>query len=828
MDPVDAVYRFDPFSEDAAQYDDSDGELDQIDWDDPASFFEKLNLPKPSSYPTADEVRQESRERAAKVLSTWESLSKIIERHEERIQKRWRQKSQSKRRQILQTAWPNMSKVHRPDFDAFKKGIGEQAREAYLWPYINLEDLERPRPLLLFLNARARQPPHCFAHADFNAPHLGHGSGAVRTAFLNLHTMVFTGRTTPETYGELLAWEGNDPEVFNWATTGKGFHPGHGLLVLEIQQRLYEFLLECCCQILHDIPRESMITDFPVQPEPTIKDEGDWHSLAAIAADAPYRFPAKLDLRSLEDLVGAKRFAAEDHLLALREDPGYFVDVVNEYKDHRMEVIPDIDGNTHPTLTPYTHRLFWNRVLQNVVAEAYFALETWDTLHTALANLRQLQSRYQNQISPNKDLPKALHEEFVKIRYFLEQFTLGPLGQLKDAVPPSPPLRSLFERQPQIQGSTKLRVQSRPDVSRSESQAELLWIMETLWGDSRKMYLVGRKTLMDKLERLVQSDPKNKDLVSARVASIISDLSVLSECLYQIELYQPWAATFENGFAERCDEIRKEYSDLVRGWSDFLISFEGTRLGDLGAVEKRRFYYPVEKRRNRENVELMRSAEANLDAFWLAVDNHIPIKCGMTRRNATYRTLSRISGKLQRTPVWLEPDRQPPQIKTSKQTLSDHQFELEYRTEKTTELWTLPVPKRKVKARGKLNVSETLVEPSLPPQTDCPQIDCQPTFRVDKRSLKVFSTLFFQPSQTALPGEIPWNDFLHAMSCTAFFVQKLYGSVWQFTPRNLDVEHSIQFHEPHPVGKIPFRYARRIGRRLYRTYGWHGGMFTPF
>jgi len=63
------------------------------------------------------------------------------------------------------------------------------------------------------------------------------------------------------------------------------------------------------------------------------------------------------------------------------------------------------------------------------------------------------------------------------------------------------------------------------------------------------------------------------------------------------------------------------------------------------------------------------------------------------------------------------------------------------------------------------------------------------------------------------------------MSSTGFAIEKLYGSMWQFKPSDLDVERSIQFHEPHPSGKIPFRMARRYGRRLFRAYGWHAGMF---
>ena len=100
--------------------------------------------------------------------------------------------------------------------------------------------------------------------------------------------------------------------------------------------------------------------------------------------------------------------AAEDHLSALREDPGYFADVVNDDREHRQEILRDTNGTLHPTLNPHPHTLFWNRVLQNVVAEAYLALETWDSLRALLTNLRHLQSKYEDRISPEKDIQKEL------------------------------------------------------------------------------------------------------------------------------------------------------------------------------------------------------------------------------------------------------------------------------------------------------------------------------------------------------------------------------------------------------------------------------------
>ena len=131
----------------------------------------------------------------------------------------------------------------------------------------------------------------------------------------------------------------------------------------------------------------------------------------------------------------------------------------------------------------------------------------------------------------------------------------------------------------------------------------------------------------------------------------------------------------------------------------------------------------------------------------------------------------------------------------------------------------------KKKTRGVAVLHTPANEVVAPPPSSLP--DEQPVFEVDARALKVFRTLFYIPSQNSTPGEVPWTDFLHAMISVGFLPEKLYGSVWHFQPTNLDVERSIQFHEPHPTGKLPYWRARRFGRRLERAYGWFGGMFRP-
>ncbi|KAG9501812.1 hypothetical protein J7337_007505 [Fusarium musae] len=127
--------------------------------------------------------------------------------------------------------------------------------------------------------------------------------------------------------------------------------------------------------------------------------------------------------------------------------------------------------------------------------------------------------------------------------------------------------------------------------------------------------------------------------------------------------------------------------------------------------------------------------------------------------------------------------------------------------------------KSEVKLKTKVKTKREQTEPATAAEVKPPAVEAKPEpeatqhiFAVDAKAPKVLRTLFFDPEIASTPGLIPWNGFLYAMAAAGFKIEKLYGSVWQFTPTKLDVERSIHFHEPHPMGKIPFEAARRHGR----------------
>ncbi|KAK4124379.1 hypothetical protein N657DRAFT_663457 [Parathielavia appendiculata] len=228
-------------------------------------------------------------------------------------------------------------------------------------------------------------------------------------------------------------------------------------------------------------------------------------------------------------------------------------------------------------------------------------------------------------------------------------------------------------------------------------------------------------------------------------------------------------------FSIMCECLRQLdiYQPWVNGYESsyskvMLIYFKLSHPADKG------FFYPMEK--TEETVKTLRQAEASLDAFWDDLGKCLHATAGDLSKSVLRRLLSQ-QRTFKRTPGWAAPG-----------TAGEGEAGIASCRHAVTAL----------------NIDEQLI------------------FHVDWRALKVFRTLFFQAAVTSNPREVSWHNFLHDMTSTGFRAEKLYGLVWHFQPSRLDVGRSIQFHEPHSGGKIPFRVARRIGRRLARAYGWVG------
>jgi hypothetical protein len=404
------------------------------------------------------------------------------------------------------------------------------------------------------------------------------------------------------------------------------------------------------------------------------------------------------------------------------------------------------------------------------------------------------------------------------------------MGKLKYVAVASPPLRRFHVRQPPADpSSTIIDVERNINVKANKVETKLIWLLRTLWEDDYQLFLAGFPLVVDELQRLVQSEPQAKDLISESMADLIGEFSILAQGIKELELYNPWARTWESDAADRAEDLKNEFAQYAEPRSGLMAGIQAAlskksrspKAVTLGEPTKGKFTYPIDKRRTKENVEALRKPEGNLDAFWAAVGLIVASKAGDITSTAVWKLLTQ-PHILQRTAEWVEPA--PAQEKGAAPSpvgihASYHPISVTYSGLSGRSLAT--EPKAKTKTRGKTQTTTTINGP-----TPANAPDTRPTFSVDGRALKVFRTLFFNPAVTSTPGEVPWNDFLHALASVGFETIKLYGSAWQFRPRYLDVERNILFHEPHPRGKLSFTAARRYGRRLSRAYGWFGEMFV--
>lgn len=221
-----------------------------------------------SSFPTLLEFQSEAKRRSNSIMTIWKQLNQILLAHEATIRNRWSKKSALKKKGILMEAFPQMTKEHNLAFKdimankAAPGTCGEMncssthcsdvhiAREAALWPHINLEDLSTPKKLLLLLNARGRNHPKHFVYEDGATAASAIGMRALPEPYLHHYDMHFNDHNSLQ-YATLKPIDRMTSDLCRELLPG--MRPGPGLIVLEIEEKTLSFLLKVCELVLHDI-----------------------------------------------------------------------------------------------------------------------------------------------------------------------------------------------------------------------------------------------------------------------------------------------------------------------------------------------------------------------------------------------------------------------------------------------------------------------------------------------------------------------------------------------------------------------------------------------
>ncbi|KAI1325424.1 hypothetical protein F5Y16DRAFT_411449 [Xylariaceae sp. FL0255] len=774
------------------------------------------------------------------------------------VQNRWKKKPATKRKEMLLKVWPDMPATHRPDFRLLRlhkgkvQSMDKKHGATWLCPHINQEDLSDPQNLPVFLQSRAGNAPHLFAALDSELMDLGRATMAITPLYLpGFRAMNLDGSIPQKNYGRLIAQQ---------STRGEGsdqvqFPVGQGLQIMRSQSMTWKFCVDICTEILHDIPQNEMCSSkYPILLQTPLQESSNGsHSPGIITRQAPYKVPGKPDLDKIESLISARVMQAQDHIVSLREDPHYFVEVLDDISQHCVELLKDDQGNLGLT-TQKDRDLLQAEVISRMLTEAYFGLEGWTELQGQVAGLRKLYTKYRDSLSPNHVLPHDFSAELLKFTYELHHLTNHVLAQLAEAAPASRPLRQHFRRctkaapNPSEPPQTGFKIHEKAKMGLVESQ--LIWLLQVLWDNGHDLSVYGPTVIIDELDRLLGANntkTEASNLLSSHVAKIISDISIIGECLREVELFQPWARQFKHRPKK---DIVQENPDRARAWRKTVKEafktencFSFLLLADTTGG---RFDYPIDKRRDNANVLALQKAERNLDAFFEKADSLLWQKAqseGAYRDSvffeAYYRFLS-LRDNLQRTPDWVEPviekrgegknelyQDQKPDLSTDQCAVFSSNLFHSTGPEASTGTKILAAAasqKQKVKRRGEASPAPAgkgdLLHSAVSPG------DGEPTIEVDAKTKKVIDVLFFNQGARDMPGEVAWLAFTHAMSPIGFGARKLYGSVWHFEPTMPHADRSIQFHEPHPHPKIPFLVVRRFGGRLTRAYGWSSSTFV--
>jgi hypothetical protein len=259
---------------------------------------------------TPEDVAKEASKRSSAVLYNWKTLADILDRHEEDLRKRWTKKTRTWKENVLREAWgPEIPNHHRLDMEILLQDespigpVEEKPRGPFLWPYINTEDLGLNKPLLCLLNTRARSPPEVFVNYELEICHLCLRSHTIVPVQLEGYTMYLEGETV-DTYGKVVA-VGDYDNGYN-SNSVAGFQPGDGMLILEIQQRLMEFLVKCC-EIIKGDPADILTSSqFPVKqilPALEAVSSNSDPTAEILARYAPYLPPREIDFTKLKALL---------------------------------------------------------------------------------------------------------------------------------------------------------------------------------------------------------------------------------------------------------------------------------------------------------------------------------------------------------------------------------------------------------------------------------------------------------------------------------------------------------------------------------------------
>ncbi|KAL9033124.1 MAG: hypothetical protein Q9180_006119, partial [Flavoplaca navasiana] len=396
---------------------------------------------------TIEEMRSLSQTTRDALFQVWQELQFMISRYESELSHRWLRKSPIQRRKLLLAIWPEMPLVHRPDMAALREadrlGSKSEIRPGFAmrFPYLNLEDLSKQQPLLWMMDSRSRNFPSVFSNADWSSIRLGLKTKQIIPHYMRGYTMYLSGQWTQADYGHLISWEEDRTSIMK-CHQGIAPDPGMGLTILEIQREILRFLVRCSVAIMQGalsdefarVSKEnfscSSIAPILLQQDDRMSPNTviiDYQSETARTLETPYRAPEAFDFGRLRSLVDAKYHETQDAVFLMREDPGFFAEMIHEscgdtnealaYRKYEPTFLSLSKGSRHEAIS---------QALMQVYQHAFL----WETVHHLLDDLILAYEQWEHRIQLGELFPQCFMEAMSRLEYCLDDAVSGWIAKL--------------------------------------------------------------------------------------------------------------------------------------------------------------------------------------------------------------------------------------------------------------------------------------------------------------------------------------------------------------------------------------------------------------
>ena len=773
-----------------------------------------------------------------------ENLRVLNDAHGPIIQRRWVNKSSSKRSKFLRGIKKDLPESRQlPNFDdtaSLRNSITTPATGSVSsrhCPQINFADLRRGKTLPDFIAARARAHPDEYAWAEpDNANFGGLDMGGKPSSEQQKYCMRMWEMREAKEFGKLITVkEGN---VYD-------FKLHDGLFVLQVQVYILSFLLLCAENLSRDAEDPSTATkatDFT-----TTVNSSEWPSGPSLAAHAPFGPPERLDFGAVDVLVDAQVSLEVNKLLMLHEDPGFYNKSIKAIgDDHRFQVVAET--YTLPQGLESDEKL---DIAANVVLlkQSYRNILYFSATQRANRRLVEAQEKGQlfdgdQNLMCTEDIVYLVHLLTVMKDFLLEEVSVAAAGN--GAWHATNSGFTVLQRPTRGTGKPAptqiIDIQPQPGCDKGKLRVYNAFLA---LGNENIRWHYGLQTIVAAVQDMIDNDQQKH--MSETLTHMFGQLAVVVELDRQLRLFQPWV-TLCNAIPLRL--FKTFYQELtllqrVKREIDSLIRKPCVTEGF--ARDDERLAYPPPSNVDAKNLQRVQ-AEGKVENFWQGLNAILGHTCfeGTEVEERMLKKTRTGEKKLfetqfirlhQTAEFWLKRTPQAEkQAEVEQESFQVHK-ELDDKVgidsgEGITSVrhdccslrifpnFNQDIPKKPKAIEEKLKEkTRGTAAPEDNQEQDQPQAETIRTpIALDKKAwiIKCYVLKEAQP-----PGGVLFNDVLHSMVSSNFSAMRTGGVEWIFMPNDeiWAQKGNIPCHAPHGKSKKwEVKDFQNFARRLVRKY----------